>query len=266
MITSFSELDDYCSFSGCTFYYPTAQKTNIYGFSQAVKVTGSAGFEAGASGNLSQVGSYNCSSSAILNTSFIKKSLPKKIDYIKAGFLMAVDIIRSNGGATGSVLELPAAITAILYGFYYDEDIVDDTSVIDRDEIYPDISGTWTLYDSPYCDNIYREDVVTFIMSNKYGGKVFSHKFDTAANYYVFETGTVSFSTSGYYFMGRLNASKDYMDGLELNGVEGCYYAVKDEGQPYDFDGDGSDWNVDCNDANPGINPNISEDIELAVT
>jgi len=126
-----------CSLSGCNPFTPSGESTGKYSFSAAVKVSVSGGASAEVSGNLSKGGTYSCNKSPESVYKFLKKSNPKKIDTITAGFKMASHLIISNGGPTGSAITLPAAATAILYGILYDEDLIDNSSIIPTAEITP---------------------------------------------------------------------------------------------------------------------------------
>lgn len=142
-------LEGSCSFSDCV-NPPDAPITDKYGFSYAVKVTGAGGASVGVSVKLSIGGSYSCSSSALLESQFLNIDSPSKIDTIIAGFKMAASIL-VDGPVGSADLSLPAAATAIIYGFFYDENLIDVPEPLDTDN-----DGVSDLDDN--CPYIYNPD------------------------------------------------------------------------------------------------------------
>jgi Protein of unknown function (DUF1566)/Putative metal-binding motif len=123
-------LNDSCDPNACMdLSIPTGEYTDKFGFSIAQKVSFSVGASIGVSLNLSNGDSYSCTRSILAVQKYFNETSQSRIKRIIAGFVMASDLMMCNGGPTGSALAPPAAGIAILYGIYYDEDLVDDPSV-----------------------------------------------------------------------------------------------------------------------------------------
>jgi probable HAF family extracellular repeat protein len=113
------------AFGSCPI--PSTDLSGSSAITYALGISLSGGIQAKAVGALSGSGTTSCTGTARETEDFLDNSLPVEIRYINAGFKMGTDILKNgkNGG-----FNLPAAVTAILYGYAYSSPTVEQTPLI----------------------------------------------------------------------------------------------------------------------------------------